>query len=151
MVANLATRHGVDLYRAKVKTDAFYELLGARWRPDVCVMATFGQKLNARIFSYPRFGVVNLHPSDNEGWPSKYAGSNPFQMMLDDGLDKCVISLHTVDEHFDAGQRLCVSEDIYIPPGATVRDMHMMSSPIAALAVRKCLAEMLERKQALSA
>ena len=151
MVADLAARNGIELYRAKVKDDAFYDMFEACWRPDVCVMATFGQKLNARIFSWPKFGVINLHPSDNRGWPSKYAGSNPFQMMLDDGLDKCVISLHMVNEDFDAGQRLCVSEDIYIPPGATVRDMHMMSSPIAALTVRKCLGELLARNQALSA
>ena len=147
MVADLAERNGIAVYRSRVKTDEFYTLFEDHWRPDICFMSTFGQKLNERLFSFPKHGVINLHPSDKSGWPSKYAGSNPFQMMLDDGRDRCVISLHTVDGDFDAGERVAISEDIYIPPGATVRDMHMMSSPIAALAVRRYLGDVLSGRR----
>lgn len=132
MVEQLAAAHGVAAYKGRVKTAEFYRLYEQQWRPDLCVAATFGQRLDARLFERPALGFYNLHPCIDDGWPSAYAGPNPFQALLDHQSDHVVIALHRVDDGFDSGALLALSEKIYIPPGASVVDLHRLSSPVAA-------------------
>jgi len=138
MVAALADRLGVSCYRGRVKDPVFYELLEQVWRPDVCVMATFGQKINARIHQWPRLGFFNLHPCVDDGWPSKYVGGNPFQALLDDGQTYVRVALHRVDDGFDTGELIAYSDKVFIPPTAGVVDLHKATAPDAArLAARQ--------------
>jgi methionyl-tRNA formyltransferase len=143
MVNNLATANGIPVYQGKVKTPEFYDIYENHYKPDICIMATFGQQINERLFAYPRLGFYNLHPSDNAAWPSIYAGPNPFFEMLKDGETSCVLSLHNVDGDFDTGARVAVSETVHFPPSATPRSLHKMTSPIAALLVREHLKKIL--------
>ena len=147
MVLNLAEGHNIPVFSGRVKTPAFYSVFENDWRPDYCIMATFGQRIDQRLFTYPTAGFFNLHPSDNTVWPSRYAGSNPFNQMIHDGARDCVITLHRVDDGFVTGERIAVSDRIYIPPGASVTDMHKMSSPTAALLVRAHLSQILTERQ----
>lgn len=139
MVADLARKHAIDVYDGRVKSDEFYDLFENHWQPDICFTATFGQKINERLFSYPLKGFFNLHPCDDHGWPSKYVGGNPFQMLLDDGADYCVVALHRVNEAFDEGELMMFSDRIAIPPAVSVVDLHKITSPMAGLLVRKYL------------
>lgn len=132
MVEQLARAHGLAAYKGKVKSEAFYDLYENDWRPDICIAATFGQRIDARLFGRPALGFFNLHPCIADGWPSRYAGPNPFQALLDDGSDHAVIALHEVDDGFDTGRLRAVSDKIYFPPGASVVDLHKISSPLAA-------------------
>lgn len=144
MVEDLAERHNVPVYTGRVKTPEFYEMFEHIWRPDYCIMATFGQRIDQRLFKYPAAGFFNLHPSDNATWPSRYAGGNPFKQLIQDGATSCVLTLHRVDAGFDTGERIAVSDPIYIPPGALVTDMHKASSPMAAALVRAHLKRVLD-------
>lgn len=137
MVADLATDCGIPVYQGRVKSEEFYNLYENEYKPNLCIMATFGQMIDERLFLYPSLGFYNLHPSDDAGWPSIYAGPNPFRMMLDDQQDSCVVSIHKVDGDFDTGKRIGVSETVYIPPGVEPKDLHKMTSTIAALLVRE--------------
>lgn len=138
MVARLADEHCVAVWKGRVKTPEFYALFEQQWRPDVVVMATFGQKIDARLFGFPRLGFFNLHPCLDDGWPSRYVGGNPFRKLLDDGSPYCVIAMHQVDDGFDTGPLLAFSERIAVPPGAGVVDLHKLTAPVAArLAVRE--------------
>ena len=139
LVKSLAASAGLRAYDARVKTEAFYRLYEDVWQPDLCLMATFGQRIDERLFTYPRFGFINLHPSDDDEWPSRYAGPDPFSEMLKDDCANCVITLHRVDNGFDTGERLLVSDTIPIPSGASVIDMHKISAPFAAAGVRTLL------------
>lgn len=132
MVEELAAAHGLVAYKGRVKTPEFYRLYEEDWRPDVCIAATFGQRIDARLFGFPARGFYNLHPCIDDGWPSHYAGPNPFKALLDDKSDHVAIALHEVDDGFDTGRLLGLSEKIYFPPGSTVVDLHRLSSPIAA-------------------
>jgi len=138
MVERLAAAHGFVAYKGKVKTPEFYRMYEEEWRPDVCISATFGQRYDARLFGFPRLGFYNLHPCIDDGWPSAFAGPNPFQALLDEGADHTVIAMHAVDDGFDTGALLALSEPVYFPPGSTVVDLHRISSPVAAkFAVRE--------------
>ncbi len=136
LVRGLAQRFGLDLYEGKVKTPEFHSLYEDVWKPDLCVSATFGQRIDSRIYGYCKKGFYNLHPCDLGPWPSRYAGPNPFKHMLEDGMSRFVIRMHEVDDGFDTGRVVATSEPVYIPEGATVQDLHKMSAPIAALLVR---------------
>lgn len=143
MVEQLALSHGIVPYKGRVKTDEFFHLFDRQWKPDLCITATFGQRIDARLFGWPRLGFYNLHPCIDDGWPSHYAGPNPFQALLDNGSDHVVIAMHQIDEGFDTGPLLALSEKIYVPYGATVVDLHKLTSPLAAKFFARELAKML--------
>jgi methionyl-tRNA formyltransferase len=143
MVSSLAERHRVPLFHGRVKAPDFYDIFEQAWQPDYCIMATFGQRIDQRLFAYPSTGFFNLHPSDDTVWPSRYAGANPFSQLIRDGATYCVVTLHRVDDGFDTGERIAISDRIYIPPGASVTDMHKATSPVAALLVRTHLTRIL--------
>ena len=105
------------------------------WKPDLCISSTFGQLFNERIFEYPAVGFLNLHPSIDDTWPS-YPGGNPFAAMISDEKPYCVITMHRVNKKFDDGELVACTRRIAIPNGATVIDMHKITSPIAAELVR---------------
>jgi methionyl-tRNA formyltransferase len=68
----------------------------------------------------------------DDGWPSKYAGPNPFQALMDDGHDHTKAALHRVDEGFDTGELIALSARVAMPADATVVDMHKITSPVFA-------------------
>jgi methionyl-tRNA formyltransferase len=132
MVASLAQSAGIEVYRDRVKTQQFYDILDQHWKPDLCIMATFGQKINARLFEAPSLGFFNLHPCIDDGWPSRYVGGNPFQHLLDEKMPYAQVAMHRVDDGFDTGELIAYSEKLSIPPCASVVDLHKITSPTAA-------------------
>ena len=132
MVQKLAHSNGIDVYSGRVKTPEFYDLMDQAWKPDLCIMATFGQKINATLHQKPPLGFFNLHPCIDDHWPSRYVGGNPFQALMDAGKTYAVVAMHHVDDGFDTGALVAYSEKIAIPPNASVVDMHKLTSPFAA-------------------
>lgn len=142
MVRNLAQQNRLPCYQGKVKDPSFYTLFEEHWRPDICIMATFGQRINQRLYEFPKWGFYNLHPCVDDGWPSKYAGSNPFQALLDDRQPDVVMALHRVDDGFDTGELIAYSEKMPIPPGVGVTMLHQLTAPMAAqLAMQHLVAQ----------
>jgi methionyl-tRNA formyltransferase len=138
MVRGLAQAAKVEVYSGRVKTSDFYQTMRERWRPDLCIMATFGQKISPQLFDAPALGFYNLHPCLDDAWPSHYAGGNPFQELLNDKKTYTQIAMHRVDENFDTGELIAYSEKIHIPQHAGVVDLHKITSHAAAqLAVRE--------------
>jgi methionyl-tRNA formyltransferase len=148
MVEKLACQAGLDVYKGPVKNPDFYERFEQDWKPDLCIMATFGQRINDRLYRQPRLGFYNLHPCIDDGWPSRYAGSNPFQALLDDGRSYAVIALHRVDDGFDTGELMAYSEKIPLPAHASVTDLHKITSPIAGKFAAKSIATLIATAQA---
>lgn len=132
MVETLASSQGIPVHKDRVKTDAFYARYEHAWAPDLCISATFGQRIDERLFGHPRLGFFNIHPCIPDGWPSRYAGPNPFQAMKDDGCDFAVAALHRVDAGFDTGELIAVSRPVAFPPHASVVDMHKITSSVFA-------------------
>ena len=132
MVGQKAEMHGLAVYKGRVKTELFYSIYEQVWRPHLCISATFGQRIDARLFNFPQFGFFNIHPCAEDGWPSKYAGPNPFQALIRDGYDHSTAALHRVDAGLDTGELIAMSPRVGIPPGASVVDMHKLTSPVIA-------------------
>lgn len=132
MVARLAVKHNLPVYRQRVKDPVFHQIIEQEWRPQLCVMATFGQRIPRRLIDYPALGFYNLHPCIDDGWPSKYAGGNPFDALVRDGNSYTRIAFHSIDENLDAGELIALTPKIAIPEATTVVDMHKITSFAAA-------------------
>lgn len=148
MVKKLAQRAGIDVYCGRVKTTEFYTLMEEKWRPDICIMATFGQRIDARLYEYPSLGFYNLHPCIDDAWPSRYAGSNPFQALLDDKREYIVIAMHRVDGNFDTGELIAYSEKIFLPDHVGVIDLHKITASTAGKLAAREISLIITREKA---
>lgn len=99
-ILDLALEMNMEVFTGNIKSDAFMELF-TQWNPDLVIMACFGQIVPARIFTYPRLGMYNFHPSDlaaNVG-----AGPQPFEDTLLQKEPFSRVSLMGVTEEVDHG------------------------------------------------
>jgi len=64
MVRELAESSGLPIYTGRVKAPEFERMFVEEWKPNLCLMATFGQLISKRIFQVPQLGFFNFHHSD---------------------------------------------------------------------------------------
>ncbi len=145
MVEILATRHGLPVYKQRVNESPFHEMIENEWKPELCVMSTFGQRIRKRLIHYPALGFYNLHPCLDDSWPSKYVGGNPFDAMKRDQMPYIRVAFHAIDENFDTGPLIAMGEKIAIPDETTVVDMHKITSVSAARLAADELLKIIER------
>lgn len=75
-------------------------------RPDVIVVAAFGQILPPAVLDVPRLGCVNVHPS----LLPKYRGAAPINWAIINGESKTGVTTYLMDEGMDTGAVLLVRE-----------------------------------------
>jgi methionyl-tRNA formyltransferase len=127
MVELLVASNELPLYKGRVNTPEFERMFTADWRPDLCLMATFGQKIPKRIFEVPPLGFYNFHHSD-ETWPS-YPGPDPIASMVRDGKTHVVITMHEVTDVLDGGVAVARSHKVPLPAGANAVTVHRTTWP----------------------
>ena len=67
--------------------------------PDVVLVGSWGEKIKKEIFSIPRLGFINAHPS----LLPLYRGPNPYYHVIKNREDLSGVSLQLVDEKYDRG------------------------------------------------
>lgn len=99
-VARRAAELGLPLEKpARLKKNTeFLERLRAL-ELDVAVTAAYGKILPAELLELPRYGFLNLHPSDLP----KYRGPAPVQWTLINGDTETAVSLMKTDAGMDTG------------------------------------------------
>lgn len=127
MVRLLAHDNDLPVYAGRVRTSEFERMFVEEWNPDLCLMATFGQKIPKRIFQVPRLGFYNFHHSD-EIWPS-YPGPDPIAGMVRDGKTHVVITMHEVTDVLDGGAVVAHSHSVPLPPDANAVKVHRLTWP----------------------
>ena len=132
MVDRLATKNGLQVFKERVNDAPFHDIIEQQWQPDLCVMATFGQRIHRRLIDYPALGFYNLHPCLDDRWPSKYVGGNPFDALMTDRMPYIRVAFHAIDENFDSGELIAMTPKIAIPEEASVIDLHKITSVSAA-------------------
>ena len=107
-----ASRLGVEVRQpADVNDGKFVEELQSL-RPDVLLVAAYGQFLGAEVLGTARFGAINIHPSLLPRW----RGASPMQWALAEGDAETGVTVLYVTERMDAGdilaqERTPVGED----------------------------------------
>ena len=106
--------HNIPVYRERIKTDEFYALFENKWKPDLCIMAIFGQLVSPRLFNYPLLGFYNMHPTFDDIWPA-FGGCNPMEQLIAVNKPHYVFAIHHVEETFDSGKLVAYSDKIFMP------------------------------------
>ncbi len=70
--------------------------------PDLCIVASYGKIISAKILSIPPKGFLNIHGS----YLPKLRGAIPMQKAIFDGLTESGVSIIKMDEGMDTGDIL---------------------------------------------
>jgi methionyl-tRNA formyltransferase len=89
----------------RVKDPHFIDQLEAL-KPDVIVVAAFGQILPPPVLSMPPLGCINVHPS----LLPKYRGAAPINWAIINGETKTGVTTYLMDKGMDTGPILLVRE-----------------------------------------
>lgn len=127
LVRDYASEIGLPVYTGNVGETRFQRIFQRDWNPQLCLMATFGQKIPRRLYRYPRLGFYNFHHSDTS-WPS-YPGPNPIEEMIRDRKSHLVLTMHEVSDTIDGGRFVARSKQIRIPDRVNAIQMHQASWP----------------------
>lgn len=105
-VKQTAVRAGLRVFQPKRvrNPEAIAEI--ADMKPDLIVVAAFGQILPKEILTIPPLGCVNVHAS----LLPCYRGAAPIQQAIIDGCDKTGVTIMQMDEGLDTGDILAMRE-----------------------------------------
>jgi methionyl-tRNA formyltransferase len=148
-VPRFAAAHGLPVFTGRVKTPEFFELFLEDWRPALCLMATFGQKIPTALIHYPALGFYDFHHSGHN-WPS-YPGPDPIAAMVHDGRTHLVLTIHRVTDVIDGGEFVARSHRVPIPVGINAVGMHRITWPQMGPFICRAVGAMLAAVEAMPA
>ncbi len=101
-VKEAALRHNIPVYQpVRVRDEEFMEILKSL-KPDVIVVAAFGQILPESILNLPPYGCVNIHAS----LLPRYRGAAPIQWAILNGESETGLTAMLMDKGLDTGDML---------------------------------------------
>jgi methionyl-tRNA formyltransferase len=103
-------------------------------KPDVIVVAAYGQILPKAILSLPRFGCINIHAS----LLPRHRGASPIQAAILEADSESGVTIMEVDEGLDTGDIL-FKVATPIEPGDTAGSLHDRLAQLAPDALLACL------------
>ena len=129
-----AGKPGAPIFQpAKIKDpQAIEEIRGLK--PDVIVVAAYGQILPRNVLEIPRLACLNLHASLLPRW----RGAAPIQAAIAAGDSATGITVMYMDEGLDTGDIL-LQRNIEIPPNETGAALHDRLAQIAPEALLESL------------
>jgi methionyl-tRNA formyltransferase len=105
-VKNLAIELGLEVIQpAKLREPEATEKLET-WKPDVIVVAAYGQILRQNVLDLPRFGCINVHASLLPRW----RGAAPIQAAIAAGDKVTGVTIMKMDAGIDTGHILARAE-----------------------------------------
>lgn len=105
-VKECAVAHGIEVFQPKrIKDDANVECL-KKYKPDIIIVAAFGQILPKSILDLPRYGCVNVHAS----LLPKYRGAAPIQWAIINGDEVTGVTTMRMDVGLDTGDMIAKRE-----------------------------------------
>lgn len=98
-IASIAKKYHLPLLKTnKINSDEIIEKI-KKIKPEIALMADFGQIVSQKILDLPKYGVINIHPS----LLPKHRGPSPIQQTILDGDKKTGVSLILANAKMDAG------------------------------------------------
>ena len=133
-----ATAAGIPVYqpRSLRREEAAAPL--HEWRPEVIVVAAFGQILRRHVLDLPPQGCLNVHASLLPRW----RGASPIQHALLAGDATTGVTLMRMDEGLDTGP-MYVQEALLIQPDETAATLHDRLAALGGDMLRRHLDDIL--------
>jgi methionyl-tRNA formyltransferase len=126
-VAQWATRRQVGMYRPqKLRDQASIDGI-ARGKPDLLVLADYGQLVPGAILEMPRLGALNLHPS----LLPRHRGASPVEAAILAGDSETGVSLMRMDAGLDTGP-LIAQRRVPLRRDETAPELEGMLANVAA-------------------
>ena len=101
-----ALKHGIPVYQPeKVREPGFVEKL-RELKPDLIVVAAFGQIIPESVLNMPKFGCINIHAS----LLPKYRGAAPIQYAVIDGEKESGVTIMKMGKGLDTGDMIARTE-----------------------------------------
>lgn len=105
-VKECAVSHGIEVFQPRrIKDDANVEYL-KKYKPDIIIVAAFGQILPKSILDLPQYGCVNVHAS----LLPKYRGAAPIQWAVINGDEVTGVTTMRMDVGLDTGDMIAKRE-----------------------------------------
>ncbi len=114
VVKTLALSRGLPVFAPENASDDAFVAQVAALKPDVVVVASYGQFLKRNLLAVPRLGTINVHPS----LLPKYRGASPIQWALANGETETGVSVLYVTPKMDAGDVLAQEKHPIAPDDA---------------------------------
>lgn len=107
-VKEVAMKYNLPVYQPKkVRGPEFVEVLRGL-KPDVMVVAAFGQIISKEILEMPKYGCINVHAS----LLPAYRGAAPIQWAVINGDKESGVTIMQMDEGIDTGDMI---EKVVVP------------------------------------
>lgn len=132
----VAEEHGIPVLQPeKVKAPESVEELRAL-KPDIILVAAFGQIVSKDILDIPKYGCINVHAS----LLPEYRGAAPIQWAILDGKELTGVTIMRMDEGIDTGDMIS-SVEIPITEEETGGSLHdklaAAGGPLLLSAIKK--------------
>lgn len=98
-VKEFAVSHDIPVYQPKTLKDGAFQSVLDEHRPELIIVAAYGNILPHYVIEYPKYGCVNAHGS----LLPKYRGASPIQRAILDGEKVTGITAMYMDDGLDTG------------------------------------------------
>jgi methionyl-tRNA formyltransferase len=134
----LAQSFGIPVLQPpRVKEQFFLDTLSSL-KPDMIVVAAFGQILPKAIIDFPPLGCLNIHPS----LLPKYRGAAPLNWSIIRGETRTGVTIMFMDEGMDSGDIL-TQEETPIGNSETYGELHDRLAKLGATLLLQTIEKML--------
>lgn len=144
LVPRLCNQLDLPFVTSSISHPKFVAEYQRHWSPDIAFVNVFGQRLPETVFDFPQLGTYNFHTTAGPHWPN-FQGPDPLTEIIKAGHTRCRIACHRVEHDFDSGELHKFSEEVRIPPGASIADMQLMLAAEINCFLRKELPFLLGR------
>jgi methionyl-tRNA formyltransferase len=96
-VKELAKKYGIAILQPEKAENARLEIINLR--PELMIVAAYGEIIPKNIIEIPKYGSLNLHPS----LLPKYRGASPIQAAILNGDQEIGTTIMLMDEKMDHG------------------------------------------------
>jgi len=100
----VAEKYGIDFLQPEKIENCKLKI--ENYKPELVVVAAYGQILSKEILEIPKYGCLNIHPS----LLPKYRGSTPVQYAILNGDKETGVTIILMDEKMDQGPILAQRE-----------------------------------------
>ncbi len=137
-VKEAANRAGIPVYQPKSLRTIEAAAPVKQWRPDIIIVAAFGQILRPHLLDMPPYGCLNVHASLLPCW----RGASPIQHAILAGDTITGVSLMQMDVGMDTGA-VFSQRSIPIRPDETAATLHDRLADLGAALLEECLTDIL--------
>jgi len=110
------------------KLDSSFKFQVSGLKPDLIVVAAYGQILPQEILEIPKYGCLNVHPS----LLPKYRGPSPIQYTILNGDKETGLTIILMDEKIDHGPILAKREWEILNSKITYEELHNKLADLGA-------------------